>query len=144
LCDSCLKRGRDKYKALGEAGICQKCKKSPANATKAFCVECREKQRKISLERYRGVKQKVFDHYGRTCECCGEGRDYFLTIDHINGDGNKHRKEVGSSNIYDWLVKHEFPSGFQVLCMNCNCAKRSRSTCPCKEDRKFKPFTWVA
>lgn len=29
------------------------------------------------------------------CACCGDGHIEFLTIDHINGDGNKHRKEIG-------------------------------------------------
>lgn len=144
LCNECLEKSRSRYKRLSEAGICQTCKKNPANATKAFCKECKVKQQKKSFERYHKVKQMVFDHYGSACECCGEKQNYFLTIDHINGDGSKHRKEVGALNIYDWLRKKNFPSGFQVLCMNCNCAKRTGTSCPCKENRIYEPFTWVA
>jgi hypothetical protein len=65
-------------------------------------------------------KRKVFEHYGNKCVLCGQDNKDFLTIDHINGGGNEHRKEVGS-NIYYWLVKNDFPEGFRVLCYNCNC-----------------------
>ena len=33
-------------------------------------------------------------HYGGECACCGEKRTEFLAIDHINGGGIKHRKEI--------------------------------------------------
>lgn len=46
-----------------------------------------------------------------------------LSIDHINGDGAKHRKEIGGGRIYRWLLKQDFPEGFQVLCMNCQFIK---------------------
>jgi len=45
-----------------------------------------------------------------------------LTIDHINGGGNAHRKLVaqkGSSSLYKWLRDNNYPEGFQTLCMNC-------------------------
>lgn len=59
--------------------------------------------------------------YGGACVCCGEEEINFLCIDHVNDDGYKHRKFT--SNIYAWLVKNNFPYGFQTLCMNCNLAK---------------------
>ena len=46
-----------------------------------------------------------------------------LSIDHINSDGASHRKEVGNG-MYRWLLKNNFPEGFQVLCMNCQFIKR--------------------
>jgi uncharacterized protein YuzB (UPF0349 family) len=52
------------------------------------------------------------------CAICGESRIYALVIDHIAGGGTKHKKEVGS--IYSWLIKHNFPDGYQVLCQNHN------------------------
>jgi len=76
---------------------------------------------KIYIRKYqRNLRLNVINHYGGVCECCGEHNIRFLTIDHINNDGANHRKIVGSSNIYSWLVKNEYPNGFRVLCMNCN------------------------
>lgn len=69
------------------------------------------------------------------CACCGEKHLEFLSIDHINGGGNKHRKEMvnqggSGGNIYWWLIKNDFPPGFQVLCHNCNMAKGFYGHCP--------------
>ena len=75
----------------------------------------------------------AFDHYGGKCACCGENRDYFLAIDHINNDGAEHRRTVCTSNIENWLFKNGWPEGFQVLCHNCNAAKYRFGECPCGE-----------
>jgi hypothetical protein len=68
------------------------------------------------------------------CACCGEKEINFLCIDHINGGGNKHRKEISAhgkgGNIYNWLYKNNFPEGFQILCHNCNMAKGAYGICP--------------
>lgn len=83
---------------------------------------------------YARHKAMVMDHYGKECNCCGESELLFLTIDHINNDGHLQRRAPGQSshnNIYGWLVRNSFPSGFQVLCMNCNHGKhRNGGTCP--------------
>lgn len=50
-----------------------------------------------------------------------------LSIDHIDGGGAKHRKGLTTSNIYRWLIKNNFPTGFQVLCMNCQFIKKKRN-----------------
>lgn len=57
------------------------------------------------------------------CTCCGELEVKFLCIDHIDGGGTIHRKEMGTSNIVPWLRKNGYPEGFQTLCHNCNMAK---------------------
>jgi len=70
------------------------------------------------------VKLQVISYYGGKCQCCGNEDIDVLTIDHINGGGTKHRKEVGGGiHFYKWLIKNNFPEGFQVLCWNCNCGK---------------------
>jgi hypothetical protein len=79
-------------------------------------------------------KLKVLTHYGLKCKCCGESEIKFLTIHHMNNDGKEHRKIIGNgSPIYRWLIENDFPSGFQVLCMNCNWAKGIYGECPHKE-----------
>jgi len=95
----------------------------------------RNREKQVSVQRaYRErCKQQVFDHYGRSCACCGEDELVFLTLDHVNGDGAAHRKSVAGRSgfsIYTWIVKNNYPEGFQALCFNCNAAKRTMSECP--------------
>ena len=78
----------------------------------------------------RRARAIVLKHYGSKCACCGEKQVEFLAIDHINNDGAKHRREVGSRNISTWLIANKFPLGFQILCHNCNYAKSLRGQCP--------------
>ena len=84
--------------------------------------------------KYKQQREAVFQHYGKSCACCGEDEPMFLTIDHVNNDGAAHRKGNGGSahnNIYAWLVIRKFPSGFQTLCRNCNEGKnRNGGVCP--------------
>jgi hypothetical protein len=59
----------------------------------------------------------------------------FLALDHINGGGNAHRREVtgsakGGPKFYYWLRDNNYPPGFQVLCHNCNQAKATYGRCP--------------
>lgn len=83
-------------------------------------------------------KKLVLDAYGvngiHECACCGEGTIEFLSIDHKNGGGNKHRRELQSNgkggNFYRWLRKEGFPQGYQILCYNCNLAKGFYGKCP--------------
>ena len=95
-----------------------------------------------SLERqrrwYDALKMEVLTHYSSdnspSCIICGEDRLPCLSIDHINNDGAKHRKEIGSSgkNFYKWLKERNYPEGYQVLCMNCQFLKehtRRRKEC---------------
>jgi len=90
--------------------------------------------------RRRKIKELVLKHYGDKCNCpgCDVTEPKFLTIDHISGGGKKHRKEIGrfGGDFYEWLVKNNFPDGFQVLCFNCNCAKGFFGKCPHEEKNK--------
>ena len=66
------------------------------------------------------------------CPSCKEERIEFLCIDHVNGGGTKHRKELGmgGSTFYTWLIKNNFPDGYQVLCHNCNQSYGFMGYCP--------------
>jgi len=82
------------------------------------------------------AKRLVFQHYsGATipfCKCCGTTVPEFLTLDHVNNDGAADRKQKRrtGSQLCEVLVKEKFPSGFQILCYNCNCSKNKDSFCP--------------
>ena len=91
----------------------------------------RFKQQKKKLRQ--AMKLRVFDKYGGAkCACCGETMWEFLTIDHIDGGGTKHRKKAGA-DMYKTLVREKYPVGYQVLCYNCNCAKGAYGKCPHKK-----------
>ncbi len=71
------------------------------------------------------LKREVILHYGNgeiVCSRCGFKDIKALSIDHINGGGNKHRRKI--KNFYYWLRKNNFPEGYQVLCMNCQFIKK--------------------
>jgi hypothetical protein len=78
---------------------------------------------------YAAYRTQVFDHYGRECKCCGSCVK--LVIDHVHGDGKRHREEIGHGGpaMYRWLIANGFPDGFQVLCDPCNKSKSDGDRC---------------
>jgi len=85
-------------------------------------------------KRYRlRTRIECLNHYSNgnpCCACCGESHIEFLGIDHIEGGGNKARRERGQGNIYQWLKKRNYPSGYRVLCHNCNMSIGFYGYCP--------------
>jgi hypothetical protein len=82
--------------------------------------------------RYRETSRViVFAHYGEQCACCGTTDN--LTIDHVNGDGARHRQKLYGDpqrgTFYHWLIKQGFPDGFQTLCFPCNASKKNSLRC---------------
>jgi hypothetical protein len=96
-----------------------------------YCKACHSSNAKTKLD---AVKSEVFEHYGSRCNCCKEVGIEFLTVDHIDNDGNKHLNRSGrrykGNQLYAWLRRNSYPSGFQILCYNCNCAKNFYKVCP--------------
>jgi len=91
----------------------------------------RAKMRGYQRDWYKRVRGECLAVYGGKCACCGELRVEFLTIDHINGQGHQHRLRVGIGNhFYEWLKRNNFPSGYRVLCYNCNCSLGHYGYCP--------------
>ena len=94
--------------------------------------------REVNKKWYRRIRFEVMRAYGGRhpqCKCCGESIDGFLAIDHMDGGGGKHLKElrIRGSNFYLWLKKNNFPKRFQILCHNCNFAKGRYGACPHKK-----------
>lgn len=107
-----------------------------------FCGKCRYAGDREAIlltakKRHAHLRRLVFKAYGSVCACCGEHRETMLTIDHVNNDGAEHRKalmanakthkwrsaNIGGTALYADLVRRKFPSGFQLLCANCNASK---------------------
>lgn|SRR5678815_1543951 len=120
-------------------GYCPSCRRVK---NKEWTANNRERHLELNRSRNAKLRKDVIGHYSSglfKCACCGEATEQFLTIDHINGDGAAHRRDIaqgrhpGAGNLYWWLRKNDFPPGFQVLCFNCNCAIGIHGTCPHKQ-----------
>ncbi len=83
-------------------------------------------------DRLRKLKAEVLTHYGNSnlaCVKCGFDDIRALSIDHMEGRGNRHRqgKLRTSASFYTWLKKQGYPKGYQTLCMNCQFLKRAEN-----------------
>jgi len=80
-------------------------------------------------------RERIISKYGGACVCCDETRREFLAIDHVNGGGAEHRREV-NGQVYAWLEKNGYPAGFRILCHNCNMSRGIYGFCPHETERK--------
>lgn len=126
LCIDAYTKSRNVTRARRvKEGLCV-CGKPPRSGRRS-CTKCSQKWQL----RHANDRKKCLEHYGLVCACpgCNCNIEEFLEIDHIDGNGNEHRRTFKTS-IYRWLIKHKFPPGFQVLCSNCNRAKFRYGSCP--------------
>lgn len=78
------------------------------------------------------LKQEIISQYSNGelwCAQCGFNDIRALSLDHINGEGAKHRRSLScgrGSKFYQFLRREGFPmkQELQVLCMNCQWVKR--------------------
>jgi len=131
--------GRNKCNQCRREDRKQKTKSSKEAIQKAVEWQKRnpERRKKIALAYYYRLQDSAIKAYGGyRCACCGETEPLFLTLDHVNNDGKSHRKMLGTlggAKLYKWLRDNNYPSGFQVLCSNCNHGKqRNGGICPHK------------
>jgi hypothetical protein len=130
LCSYChTEKSVESFYKSKEKGIGNYCKPCINIYSKKWELEHPERRR-ASYKRYRVKhrgkrKLEVLKHYSNqevpSCEICGFSDIRALSLDHINGGGNKHREEIrkGGTSFYDWVIKNNYPSGLRVLCMNC-------------------------
>lgn len=83
----------------------------------------------------------VIEAYGGKCICCGESNHKFLTVDHKESGGRKHRRELQSGyGFYIWIIQQKFPDNLQLMCYNCNCARyKNGGVCPHQETNTVSP-----
>lgn len=129
-CDICRVAGQRKKRKQIRLGKCNICLVNDPLGKYKSCARCR-----ATYSRYKDrLKIQTMNAYGGPiCKCCGENEIKFLAIDHIDGGGNKHRKQIGSGGnvLLADLRKRGFPGGFQVLCWNCNWGKHvNGGICP--------------
>jgi len=135
ICQECrAKEFKGKRDAFALNGMCKTCGRKPIRGPQyTLCQDCRDRLIKNKRLNEKRNKIKVFNHYGNHCVCCGESNKEFLTIDHKNNDGAAHKKSMKTKSSYsviNWIIKHNYPDTFQILCFNCNCAKGIYGICP--------------
>lgn len=161
-CTKCLeiakidnrRRRQERY----DQGLCVNCGKNPYKPDRRRCEQCcikqndwyknseyKDKNRVLAKHRRKDRRARIIDHYGSECVCCGELEPIFLSIDHINNDGADHRahitkkrgrgKAAGSTTMYKWIEKNNYPTNLQLLCHNCNMGRHlNGGICPHKSD----------
>jgi hypothetical protein len=128
----CIYCGSSNY-LKGKKG-CQICLKKKSEATSRYS---KNNQERIKLRNKR-LRKEVLEKYGGRCVCCDEVKWEFLTIDHINNDGNieriqKYGSQSGSSLSFFYELKRKpIRSDLQVLCYNCNNGRHVFGICPHK------------
>ena len=103
--------------------------------------EAYEKHKRYRRDWHKNNRKLVLFHYSNgemKCACCGENKDEFLSIDDIEGTIHRKIKKQGVRDFYRWLMRNNYPKGFQVLCMNCNFAKGMSGKCPHQLDKKVE------
>lgn len=126
LCRGCGSRTRKPKKGARLCSVCLKRKL-------AYYHRNRDARDAYNRKYKKKLREEVYAAYGGAiCRCCGERHVEFLTIDHENGDGADHRREIGraTQQILLWLKRNDFPPGFRILCMNCNFALGMHGYCP--------------
>ena len=100
---------------------------------KTYYKTHREERLAASKRRNITLRREVLQAYGGHCICCKEDTYEFLALDHVNNDGNVHRKTKsswGGLTTTQWAKKNNYPPSLQILCHNCNQAKAKFGGCP--------------
>lgn len=123
------KRSEHKMRGNNWRSLLTHCKNGhefPENSR--ICPICKRQNRQ-------NLKTRVMSYYSNgtpRCACCGTTYMSHLTIDHVENNGAEHRTNIGRTSLHRWLAVNNYPTGFQVLCANCNLAKEIDGQCFCQ------------
>lgn len=115
-------------------GVCANCGGTDVVGSWA-CRNCCDRLAVNSQE----LRCTVILHYSpeSRCACCGQQDIRFLTIDHMDDDGETWRSAHGASGatLYRWIIDNGFPKNLQILCFSCNSGRYlNGGVCPHKDD----------
>ena len=133
-CAMDTERHRSKQREWSVAGLCTACGRETVGTAKR-CPRCQARACRNAKRHIVDYFDRVLNHYGSRCNCCGETERGFLTIDHVRNDGAAHRRQLLPSHRvglgwYRWIVRHKYPDFLQILCWNCNMSKARLGACP--------------
>lgn len=92
-----------------------------------FCKSC-------IAQKHIDLKRRFVKGYGGKCSCCGESRIEFLSMEHKDKSGMKHRAERQVQGAWRDAINAGFPDTYTVLCYNCNQAETHGRICPHKTE----------
>ena len=136
-CRTCVQRRNALRQERIAAKICPVHSNQPALEGKQCCQTCVDD----SARKYATAKLDVLTRYCGGiphCQCprCPTTFLGFLQIDHVEGNGHTHLNPNGNRlkgfELLSWLQRHDYPTGFQVLCANCNTNKGRKESCGAK------------
>jgi hypothetical protein len=117
--------------------FCTNCGLRISSKSKEFCsASCRETAKR------KAARDEFIRAYGGRCQCpgnCNVTEPRFLSIDHIGGGGDKHRKKTGVRGwqMYLLVAAEGFPKDkYRILCYNCNMSRAAYGRCPHEEGVK--------
>ena len=89
-----------------------------------ICNHCHQQRYGGSGARRKKLRLLLLERYGDgRCRYCGSQND--LQLDHVNGGGKLERQgDKNSTRLFRRLWAAGCPPGYQVLCKQCNFAKR--------------------
>ena len=104
----------------------------------------RERERPARLEKLkedvRKRKEMVYSKLGGKCWCCGVTHIEFLHVDANEGIRTHYKitdkKYKNGTNLWQWLIKNDFPEGFKLICANCDTSYRNNGYCPHQKGKK--------
>lgn len=128
VCVDCEAKNRARQAQKEITGQCFRCSNPVLSGHKA-CEEHLELGRQEKAVSWQTMKSEIHEAYGgAVCVGCGKTDRRCLQVDHINNDGGQHRRRLAEEDpqlkFYHWLKRENFPSGFQILCANCNWIKQ--------------------
>jgi hypothetical protein len=128
ICNKCQKKLYGKIKRKGNCSICKITSSNSWGMYEPYGRICKQCSSKL---RVRKIKVDTLSHYSNgsmKCATCEYSKNInALELDHIEGNGNKNRKKfnkTGGWSYYKKLQTLEYPTGYQVLCSNCNKIKQ--------------------
>jgi uncharacterized OB-fold protein len=146
LCQRCLDRVKEVYRERQAQGLCAQCGNTAVvhGNSRFLCESCCVLSRARYRKRHAAARRQILDAYGNKCACCGDPREWGLQLDHVNNDGNVHRRLLAGVNkssvtyrVYSQVIREGFPKDkYQLLCSQCNTGKaRNNGVCPHVHER---------
>lgn len=112
---------RNRLTRDGHRSVCKQCESSYHMAH--YRRPEQSKRARLSEKHRRdALRLKLIQRMGGQCALCGEAEPIFLTIDHIHGGGDAHRKKIGQSHLmWSEVLRDPWPKlKYRLLCFNCN------------------------
>lgn len=110
--------------------FCKVCGSKLTGKKTEFCSsKCKQADKRAS------IRDEFIRAYGGKCQCpgCDVNIPEFLSLDHIHGGGDKHRKKTGTRGwaMYKLVLDEGCPKDkYRLLCHNCNMSRAHFGYCP--------------